>query len=725
MRKPDEISQYSQEDDYVPLSILLVGSERVGKTKLINRFVKGIYIEEYIRHAAADFCTKEFMYGESKLMLKIRDARFSHRDGFASYGRLLSNADIIMCVYDVTDIASFNNIRDITPTTNDYMKNSSIKMLVGNRTDLSHLTAIESLSAKRFADSEDMPFIETSGKNGANVEALFLTSVAQLFLKRGILTFQQTQAHFKSLQTSALLESKADIQAARNIFGILKSLLNVDTKEDILIEELIIALERGFDLNDILSEPRFAIPNTKSLPVLNQCISKLKQINTAKHIIKPLQNEIVPLLLPPDQNAQPPQNTQLQQSTRSARSTNSADISQRTQVEAEYHLVPRMPLVTPGPGTSAELPSIENDDDEFSDNEDDADVSLTLQVNIPGERNIHTQRLMLQAVSVYRGQLTEHLRVSMQNYRMTNNVVPRNQESSIANNHQQPPTPAISQEARLFLQAARNGDINDIRPYLQTNRNNSAALNIADPETGNTALLIAAQNGNHAVIDELLYTQGINREVVNRRGQTASMLAQISGHTAIALHLTRLASTADQPETSSTTSNTTNTSTEDEPVINNFENRLKNYKGEIPKIYKCPISLSIMNDPVSLSNGLTYDRESLINYFAYHKNPATLPCPVSKKIIKRYEIMFETNFTLKEIIEEFVKTHEIKPAEKTDGVVRDVTEATSPTEKKSGSKIKFFENSVPNQVSEDVTRTDANQTNEPQKPPSPIPTKSL
>jgi Ras-related protein Rab-1A len=48
------------------------------------------------------------------------------------------------------------------------------KLLVGNKTDLVEEKVVETSTAKEFADSMDIPFIETSAKNATNVEECFV-----------------------------------------------------------------------------------------------------------------------------------------------------------------------------------------------------------------------------------------------------------------------------------------------------------------------------------------------------------------------------------------------------------------------------------------------------------------------------------------------------------------------------------------------------------------------
>ncbi|XP_042439336.1 E3 ubiquitin-protein ligase PUB23-like [Zingiber officinale] len=67
---------------------------------------------------------------------------------------------------------------------------------------------------------------------------------------------------------------------------------------------------------------------------------------------------------------------------------------------------------------------------------------------------------------------------------------------------------------------------------------------------------------------------------------------------------------------------------------------------EVPSYFLCPISLQLMKDPVTLSTGITYDRES-IEHWIFASRRST--CPVSRKILPDSEIL-TPNHTLRRLI---------------------------------------------------------------------------
>merc|ERR1712187_578978 len=86
----------------------------------------------------------------------------------------------IIIVYDITDVESFNNVRQWLFEIDRFASENVNKLLVGNKCDLVSKRIVEYESAKQFADSLDIPFLETSAKNSHNVEQAFLTMAAQI-----------------------------------------------------------------------------------------------------------------------------------------------------------------------------------------------------------------------------------------------------------------------------------------------------------------------------------------------------------------------------------------------------------------------------------------------------------------------------------------------------------------------------------------------------------------
>lgn len=79
---------------------------------------------------------------------------------------------------------SFDHVNDWLNEVNRYASEGTCKLLVGNKSDISENRVVSYESAKAFADSLAIPFLETSAKNAQNVEEAFLTMASELITIR-------------------------------------------------------------------------------------------------------------------------------------------------------------------------------------------------------------------------------------------------------------------------------------------------------------------------------------------------------------------------------------------------------------------------------------------------------------------------------------------------------------------------------------------------------------
>ncbi|OMO82575.1 hypothetical protein CCACVL1_11888 [Corchorus capsularis] len=103
---------------------------------------------------------------------------------------------------------------------------------------------------------------------------------------------------------------------------------------------------------------------------------------------------------------------------------------------------------------------------------------------------------------------------------------------------------------------------------------------------------------------------------------------------------------------------------------------------DVPSFFVCPISLEIMKDPVIVSTGITYDRESIEKWLFSGKNTT---CPVTKQNISDGELT--PNHTLRRLIQSWCMlnaSHGIeriptpKPPISKSQIIKLLNDATSP-----------------------------------------------
>jgi Ras-related protein Rab-11A len=92
-------------------------------------------------------------------------------------------------VYDVTRHATYENAERWLKELRDHTDPNIVVMLVGNKSDLRHLVAVQTDEAKGFAERESLYFMETSALESTNVEDAFsevLTQIYRIVSKRSV-----------------------------------------------------------------------------------------------------------------------------------------------------------------------------------------------------------------------------------------------------------------------------------------------------------------------------------------------------------------------------------------------------------------------------------------------------------------------------------------------------------------------------------------------------------
>lgn len=86
------------------------------------------------------------------------------------------------------------------------------------------------------------------------------------------------------------------------------------------------------------------------------------------------------------------------------------------------------------------------------------------------------------------------------------------------------------------------------------------------------------------------------------------------------------------------------------------------YEGEAPEHYEDlydPITNTLMDEPVALPSGHTYDRKTIENWFEQQGNPAQTTCPLSRQLINYDDFQkIQVHLNTKRRIEQFIKAQE-------------------------------------------------------------------
>ncbi|KAK6532944.1 Ras- protein Rab-11A [Arthrobotrys megalospora] len=86
-----------------------------------------------------------------------------------------------LLVYDMSKRGSYEGIPRWLKEVRDLADSNIVIMLVGNKSDLSHLRAVSTDEAKAFAATNKLSFFETSALDSSNVEAAFQNLLTETY----------------------------------------------------------------------------------------------------------------------------------------------------------------------------------------------------------------------------------------------------------------------------------------------------------------------------------------------------------------------------------------------------------------------------------------------------------------------------------------------------------------------------------------------------------------
>ena len=161
------------EYDFI-FKVLLLGNSDVGKSSLLLRFVDSVWNDGFVPTIGVDFKVKTLEINNKKVKMQIWDT-----DGQERFRTVVSTyfkgAHGILLLYDVTNKDSFKNLENWLIEIEKNSSDKVLKILLGNKCDLSDDREIQTEEGQAFAVRNGMEFMETSAKMNTNVSEAFET----------------------------------------------------------------------------------------------------------------------------------------------------------------------------------------------------------------------------------------------------------------------------------------------------------------------------------------------------------------------------------------------------------------------------------------------------------------------------------------------------------------------------------------------------------------------
>ena len=167
------MAEEEQDKDYESVKVTLIGGTAVGKTCIIRRYSDDIYVENPPSTSGGSYSEKCVTIDNKKIHLNLWDTAGQER--FRALGKhFYKDAYIIILVYDITQKATFQEIKDVWyPNVKQNGEKYSVLAVVGNKSDLYEEEEVTENEAKEYAKEIGAIFMLVSAKNGDNVKNLF------------------------------------------------------------------------------------------------------------------------------------------------------------------------------------------------------------------------------------------------------------------------------------------------------------------------------------------------------------------------------------------------------------------------------------------------------------------------------------------------------------------------------------------------------------------------
>ncbi|XP_037676420.1 ras-related protein Rab-4B [Choloepus didactylus] len=152
---------------------LVIGSAGTGKSCLLHQFIENKFKQDSNHTIGVEFGSRVVNVGGKTVKLQIWDTAGQERfrSVTRSYYRGAAGA---LLVYDITSRETYNSLAAWLTDARTLASPNIVVILCGNKKDLDPEREVTFLEASRFAQENELMFLETSALTGENVEEAFL-----------------------------------------------------------------------------------------------------------------------------------------------------------------------------------------------------------------------------------------------------------------------------------------------------------------------------------------------------------------------------------------------------------------------------------------------------------------------------------------------------------------------------------------------------------------------
>ena len=168
--------------------IIIIGDTSVGKTALLSKYLKGVFLTSPLATVATEFATKIIQIKEGGyIKAQIWDTAGQEKYKSITYHHYKKSVGGLI-VYDITKKSSFDNVKNWYNDLTTLGEKGCIIALVGNKLDLveknERKREVSKQEAQAYAENNHMLFFETSAYNGNNINDIFEELLQTIYTER-------------------------------------------------------------------------------------------------------------------------------------------------------------------------------------------------------------------------------------------------------------------------------------------------------------------------------------------------------------------------------------------------------------------------------------------------------------------------------------------------------------------------------------------------------------
>ena len=153
--------------------LLLLGDSTVGKTCFLIKYTDQSFQDIHMATIGLDYRVKTMKLKNNK-EVKIQIWDTAGQDRFRSITKnYYKGSHGIILIYDITNRRTFENVQKWISQIREETSQNVVIYLIGNKIDMKEERKVSTEEGKKLADELGLPFMETSAKEGININEVF------------------------------------------------------------------------------------------------------------------------------------------------------------------------------------------------------------------------------------------------------------------------------------------------------------------------------------------------------------------------------------------------------------------------------------------------------------------------------------------------------------------------------------------------------------------------